>query len=233
MRIEVFPKNAIEKQWANIRKLYDPDAMLPTICLRCGSPMHVRLAENALSRHCDAMICSKCGTDEGMRDYGGAPLPLNEWYAMKQGIVQPNQPSDGAVLTPSCSFKSIFEGPQKTSPLNSFPVPVSKVLHSRSDYNGHKWWRTWHPCHDAPLGDDLCTEINDFSDSLMELPEFANLETLRCFCTGYAARTTEPTEFNMYSDTEHFHIWLRLITRFGDYNIYVNFYLKESIPDHT
>ena len=61
----------------------------------------------------------------------------------------------------------------------------------------------------------------------MELPEFANLDTLRTFCKQFAEPTSEPTEYNMYSTTEHFNIWLLLITRNKDYNIYVHFYLKE------
>lgn len=37
---------------------------------------------------------------------------------------------------------------------------------------------------------------------------------------------SEPTEFNLYSETAHFYIWLRLITRRRDYNAYVHYYLK-------
>ena len=228
MKIEVFPKSALEAKWAEIKKLYTPVAMIPTICLRCDSPMHIRLAENAQSRHCNAMICSKCGTDEAMRDYGGAPLPLTEWYAVKQGIVKPVQPKGGALLRQDCFFQHVFGGPKKSTPLSSWPVPESKVLHFRADYDGKKWWRTWHPCNDAPLGENLCEEINDFSDSLMNLPEFENLDTLRFFCKENTAPTSDRTEYNLYSETEHFYIWLRMITRERDYNIYCSFYLKKQ-----
>ena len=228
MKITIFPKTELEAKWAEDKKLYSPDADDPPMCLRCGRKLDKHLAANALSRYANVVVCSECcGTDEAMRDYTGNQMSLCDWYAVRQGLVQSFHPAGGAVLTPICSFKSIFEGPKKTPPLNSFPVPASKVLHSRSDYDGHKWWRTWHPCHEEPLGDVLCGEINDFSESLMDLPEFANLETLRCFGAGYAARTTEPTEFNMYTETEHFNIWLRMITRRGDYNLYVNFYIKD------
>lgn len=37
---------------------------------------------------------------------------------------------------------------------------------------------------------------------------------------------SEPTEFNLYSETAHFYIWLRLVTRHRDYNAYVHYYLK-------
>ena len=42
----------------------------------------------------------------------------------------------------------------------------------------------------------------------------------------FAEPTSERTEFNLYSETEHFHIWLRLIYRHKDYNLRVHYYLK-------
>lgn len=63
-------------------------------------------------------------------------------------------------------------------------------------------------------------------NALFQLPEFRNLDTLTRFCRWYAQPTSEPTEFNLYSETAHFCIWLRLITRHRDYNVYVHYYLK-------
>ena len=63
-------------------------------------------------------------------------------------------------------------------------------------------------------------------NALFQLPEFRNLDTLTRFCRGYAQPTSEPTEFNLYSETAHFYIWLRLVTRHRDYNAYVHYYLK-------
>lgn len=40
----------------------------------------------------------------------------------------------------------------------------------------------------------------------------------------YAQTTSDSTEYNLYSETEHFHIWLRLITRNRDYNLYCLFF---------
>ena len=70
-------------------------------------------------------------------------------------------------------------------------------------------------------------EINRFRNALFAMPGFENLDTMQEFCET-AERTSDPTEFNLYSETEHFHIWLRMITRFRDYNLYVHFYLKQG-----
>ena len=48
---------------------------------------------------------------------------------------------------------------------------------------------------------------------------------MRRFCR-YAQPTNEATEFNLYSETDHLYIWIRLITRFRDYNVYVHYYDK-------
>ena len=62
----------------------------------------------------------------------------------------------------------------------------------------------------------------------MKLPEFHTLWDMRRMCGLFAARTSEKTEFNLYSETDNFYIWLRLITRERDYNLYVYYYLKNG-----
>ena len=42
----------------------------------------------------------------------------------------------------------------------------------------------------------------------------------------FAESTYDSTEYNLYSETDHFHIWLRLIFRKRDYNLRVHYYLK-------
>lgn len=104
--------------------------------------------------------------------------------------------------------------------------PASEIAYSRSDYDGWKWWTTWHQCQkDTPVL-EVAREIDAFQNALFQLPEFRNLDTLTRFCRGYAQPTSEPTEFNLYSETAHFYIWLRLVTRHRDYNAYVHYYLK-------
>ena len=73
---------------------------------------------------------------------------------------------------------------------------------------------------------ELMQEIDGFQNTLMELPEFRSLRSMTRMCRIYAQQTSEKSEFNLYSETEHFHIWLRMITRERDYNLYVYYYLK-------
>ena len=74
---------------------------------------------------------------------------------------------------------------------------------------------------------ELVKEIDEFQNALFKLPAFKTLETMKRFCQ-YAEATSDPTEFNLYSETAHLYIRIRLITRFRDYNAYIYYYDKAA-----
>ena len=128
------------------------------------------------------------------------------------------------LLIAYCTFPEVFEAWERDEHRWA-KRPMSEVVYSRSDYDGYRWWTTWWDCREGKPSKELAQEIDRFHTALFAMPEFENLDTMRRLC--YAAQTTDdPTEFNLYSETEHFHIWLRMITRFRDYNLYVHYYLK-------
>lgn len=121
-----------------------------------------------------------------------------------------------------CCFPEIFSGKDGAA---------RPVVYSRSDYDGTRWWTTWNrensndkEANKVPFPG----EINDFQNTLMSRPEMRNLETMKEYCLNEAEPTSDPTEFNLYSETEHHYVWMRLITRFKDYNLYVRFYAKDA-----
>ena len=217
MNIRIYPKSLLETVWQQDKLLFTPEAEQPPLCLRCGQPLDRRLVINALSRYADVHICEACGIDEALRDANRCPLPLTEWAAVKNGLSQQQADFEDPLLTTSCTFEDLFQQGSR---------PASEIAYSRSDYDGWKWWTTWHQCQkDTPVL-EVAREIDAFQNALFQLPEFRNLDTLTRFCRGYAQPTSEPTEFNLYSETAHFYIWLRLVTRHRDYNAYVHYYLK-------
>lgn len=113
-----------------------------------------------------------------------------------------------------------------TLPLSSARYPASLVAYSRSDYDGWRWWTTWFPDEEIRPAPELGQEIDAFQSQLLALPEFKTLWAMERMCRLYAQPTNEPTEFNLYAETAHFHIWLRLITRERDYNLYTYFFAK-------
>ena len=61
----------------------DSFPLLP--CPRCGAnSMRESLHTNALSRHADIYVCSRCGTDEALLDMNRTPKPFSEWFVCKQ-----------------------------------------------------------------------------------------------------------------------------------------------------
>lgn len=138
-----------------------------------------------------------------------------------------SQPCETTViLTPNCSFQHVFKHTEQRGN-NILESPSSEVVYSRSDYDGHRWWTSWFQPHKERLTSQLIEEIDLFMNSLFKVTEFQTLDRMSRMCHTSAEKTGSDTEFNLYSGTEHLYIWLRLITRFRDYNLYVHFYQKE------
>lgn len=132
---------------------------------------------------------------------------------------------DITMMKNTCDFGEVFRHTHTVSHLSSVR-PVSEATYSKSDFDGWRWWTTWFRCTKALLDSELAVEIDTFQEELFEMPEFASLEAMKAL-TGMAEATGDPTEFNLYAATEHFYIWIRIITRFRDENLYVHFYRKD------
>lgn len=227
LRIKIYPKSDLELLWRVRRSDFDNGSPEALTCMRCGAPMRRQLSENALSRAMDVHICPACGMDEALRDAADDVLPVSEWYIVKHHYFGEHDTPNSAVLVPTCSFEDIYSGPKKKLPLSCLDYPVSLVAYSRSDYDGRQWWTTWFTDETARPEKELAKEIDAFQDALLGLPEFQTLWDMKRMCKSYAQRTSDRTEFHLYSQTEHFNIWLRMVTREKDYNLYVYYYLRD------
>ena len=227
MKIKLYPKELLEAAWKQDKKLYaHGDAAAPPKCLRCGAPLAAHLMVNALSRYVDVQICDACGMDEALRDASHAPLPLAEWDAVKSGHLKKKAEKSICYLVQNCTFSEVFKHTYKP-PMQLIERPVSELAYSRSDYDGYRWWTTWHNESGKKTPPELVKEIDEFQNALFKLPAFKTLETMKRFCQ-YAEVTSDPTEFNLYSETAHLYIRIRLITRFRDYNAYIYYYDKAA-----
>lgn len=181
---------------------------------------------NALSRYADVQICEACGMDEALRDAAHTPLLLVEWDAVKSGHLKKKAEKSICYLVQNCTFSEVFKHTYKP-PMQLIERPVSELAYSRSDYDGYRWWTTWHNESGKKTPPELVKEIDEFQNALFKLPAFKTLETMKRFCR-YAGTTSDPTEFNLYSETAHLYIRIRLITRFRDYNAYIYYYDKAA-----
>ncbi len=226
MKLLLYPKGLLEAAWRKDKKLYaDGVAADPPKCQRCGTPLAPHLMATALSRYADVHICNACGMDEALQDAAHVPLPLEEWDAVKCNRLPASEKGHVCYLKTSCTFEEVFQDTY-TPPMQATRRPVSEVAYSRSDYDGYRWWTTWHDGNEKKSAPEQMKEIDEFQSALFKLPAFKTLDTMQRFCR-YAQPISEATEFNLYSETDHLYIWIRLITRFRDYNVYIHYYSKE------
>lgn len=226
MILKLYPKAQLEALWDADKAYFSSEAASPPACLRCGNPLHRQLIRNPLSRYADVHICGSCGRDEAMRDVIKDPLPLTKWHAAKEDLRTTCIGAYAVSLQTECTFNHVFEQ-TKSIPLTSVKHPVSEVVYSRSYYDDRKWWTTWFDCQEEKPSWELTQEIDGFTAGLFSMPEMETLDAMRQFC-NHTEATSCNTEYNLYAETDHFYIWLRLITRSKDYNLYVHYYLKEA-----
>ena len=90
----------------------------------------------------------------------------------------------------------------------------------RCDYDGNRWWNTVWPLNGALMTPELSKEFDKVYGTFVQA--FPNREAMRKFCVERAERTEDETEFNAYMVLEHGFYWFRMITRKGDYNLYLH-----------
>ncbi len=111
----------------------------------------------------------------------------------------------------------------------SFPVPKLKIGHLRADHDGWRWHNTVWPCHRALATPEICKEIDCVYDKLTASDALKDLPALRRFCSSHMETCIDKEyheEFSFFYTGEHCDFWIRLITRKGDYNMYLNAYAK-------
>lgn len=105
--------------------------------------------------------------------------------------------------------------------------PEMKIGHIRADNDNYRWWTTYFP--DA--GEEYKTqavkeEVNCLWKLISRLfPKYGNLV---CFCESHpeAAVNSGSDNYNFFVEGKEANYWIRCITRFRDYNVYVNIYRK-------
>lgn len=223
--IRLFPALELAHTWAIDRTRFSPDATKPPLCLRCGAQLHPHLPINATSRYANVHVCEACGMDEALRDMTGDPLPLAEWDVVVSGRLKCPKDDDAIVLNPFLLFSQVFHN-TATDPDTGMDRPVSEYARARSYCSGDQWNTNWYTTRKEELDADRIGEMHAFHGALLRLPEFHSLDAMARMSRVYAQRTSSDSEYNLFSETASFYVWLRLITRPGDHNLYVYFYLK-------
>jgi len=105
--------------------------------------------------------------------------------------------------------------------------PVSEMGYFRCDNDGYWWHNTVWPVHQEISTPELMAEFDAVLDAFRRT--FKDLSAMRSWCGKYAGRTGSYDEYNAYYEGDHGFYWFRMITRRGDYNLYLHCYSKAAM----
>lgn len=131
-------------------------------------------------------------------------------------------------LRTECSFSEVFQDTEKADG-SVIAVPRGKIGHIRADHDGRRWWNTVWPCHPELATPEIAAEIDQVYEALTADDALADFDTLVRFCHDHPearVRPTEDQEYNFYLEGTLCDFWIRLITRWRDYNMYLNAFIK-------
>ena len=131
-------------------------------------------------------------------------------------------------LTTECPFPQVFQDTERREETFN-DVPRRKIGQIRADHDGSRWWNTVWPCHPELATPEIAAEIDQVYDALTAGDALADFDTLVRFCRSHPEAQVHPNEdqeYNFYLEGTHCSFWIRLITRWRDYNMYLNAYTK-------
>ena len=137
-------------------------------------------------------------------------------------------------LTVECPFPEVFEDTESADGI--IKTPKQKIAHIRADHDGYQWWNTVWLAHDELASMEMKREIDATYQALTAPDAFADLNTVTRFCLSHTEACPSKEhldEFNFYLRGELCDYWIRLITRKGDYNMYLSAYTKKETAEQN
>ena len=120
----------------------------------------------------------------------------------------------------ACPFTHIFENKGQNG------RPKNELAYFRCDYDGYRWWNTVWQVNKSLEDPELIEEFDSVLNSFYKA--FPSRTEMERFCMQSLTPTSDPTEYNAYLDLGGpGYYWLRMITRKGDYNLYLHCYCKD------
>lgn len=236
MKFRIYPKEELLNTWAADERQYqDPGKPNPT-CLRCGGPLSVPFAVNAVSRALPVYVCEHCGTAEAMEDFTGIHLRFGDWSAAKEGRLLPSDDASAVVLTSDCMFPAVWNGPMKTLVPGGKPLPVSELLYFKSAFVDKAWNTDCVLCEPDCSDVELLRTAGAIQAAIMAMPEFKNLRTLKRMCNHCTAPVASGDYADLYGETEQFYLRLEIGFQPDAVNLFTHLIRKSSkgaAPDDT
>ena len=127
-------------------------------------------------------------------------------------------------LKNTCSFRRVWEEKGEER------YPQCELCYIRAYIKGGQWWSSVFPIHWELKTSELVQEADAVYEAFKKA--FPDLKAVRDYVEHDAEPMEgDPTEGNAYLEMEHGRYWLRMITRKGDYNLYLHVLSNESMGE--
>ena len=161
-------------------------------------------------------------------DRGWDVHPTDEATEMAVQILLFGVKNEGAILkrqlTTTCTFMDAWEKKGGNR------YPESELCYIRAYFDGDQWCMSVFPVNWNLKTRELASEADEVFDNFKKA--FPDLEAVREYVEHDAEPLDgDPTEGNAYLELEHGRYWLRLITRKGDYNLYLHVLSKAAMAE--
>lgn len=135
---------------------------------------------------------------------------------------------EGAILkrqlTVNCSFMDAWNNKGDNQ------YPKSELCYIRAYHDGDKWCMSVFPVNWELKTEELAKEADEVYASFRKA--FPDLKAVRDYVEHDAEKLDgDPTEGNAYLELEHGRYWFRMITRKGDYNLYLHVLSKAAMAE--
>lgn len=128
----------------------------------------------------------------------------------------------GGQLTTTCAFMDAWENKGDNR------YPESELCTIRAYHDGDDWCMSVFPVNWQLKTEELAMEADEVFANFKKA--FPDLKAVRDYVEHCAERMDgDLTEGNAYLELEHGRYWLRLITRKGDYNLYLHVLSKVAM----
>ena len=157
-------------------------------------------------------------------DRGWDIKPTDEATEMALQVLLLAEKDPGALLrqqlSAECSFRDALDA------RDGDRYPASELCYIRAYHDGEQWNNTVFPINWDLRTDELIKEADNLYQAFQRA--FPDRKAVRNYVEHEAERGDDPTEGNAYLELEHGRYWLRMITRKGDYNLYIHVLSKTA-----
>lgn len=106
--------------------------------------------------------------------------------------------------------------------------PEKEIAYNRLDHNGYRWYNTWFPKNGTD-NNKIISEMEKVSDYMTESALKNGIKDIYKLAEKCNAQNLSYDEYNLFYKGKHTDVWIRMIPRRGDYNLYIHFYEKEMV----